>query len=115
MPMIDAFIPEGALKPEAEARLLTDITDILLRHEEDIEPANELAQAVSVVFLHRPIVYVAGARASSPRYRFIASVPEGQYNGDEVMHSLVREVTEALSRAEGVTLEEVSPRVWVFP
>lgn len=115
MPMIDAFIPEGALEPEAEARLMKEITEILLRHEEDIDPANELAQAVSVCFLHRPTVYVAGAPAKTPRYRFITSVPEGQYNGDAMMQSLVRGVTEAVARAEGGAFEEVSPRVWVFP
>ena len=32
MPMIDALIPEGALKPEAEARLLKELTDILITH-----------------------------------------------------------------------------------
>jgi hypothetical protein len=31
------------------------------------------------------------------------------------MQSLVREVIEAVARAEGGTFEEVSPRVWVFP
>jgi phenylpyruvate tautomerase PptA (4-oxalocrotonate tautomerase family) len=33
MPMIDVTIPEGALKPEAEKRLLKELTDILIRAE----------------------------------------------------------------------------------
>lgn len=79
MPMIDALIPEGALKPEAEARLLKELTDILITHE-GFEPGNKVAQSVSVVFLHRPAaVFVAGTRSASPRYRIIPSVPEGQY------------------------------------
>ena len=68
MPMIDAFIPEGALKPEAEERLLKELTDILVTHE-GFDPANQVAQSVSVVFLHRPAaVFVAGKRSASPRY-----------------------------------------------
>ena len=31
MPMLDAFIPEGALSAEAEHKLLSQLTDILLR------------------------------------------------------------------------------------
>jgi phenylpyruvate tautomerase PptA (4-oxalocrotonate tautomerase family) len=113
--MIDAFIPQGALEPEAEARLIKEVTEILLRHEKDIDPANERVQAVSVLFLHRPQVYAAGVPVHRTRYRFIPSVPEGQYENDEVLASLVKEVTEAVVRAEGGTFEDVAPRVWVFP
>jgi phenylpyruvate tautomerase PptA (4-oxalocrotonate tautomerase family) len=113
MPMIDAFIPEGALSPDAEARLIKEITDTLLGYE-GIDPSNQRAQAVSVVFLHRPEVYVAGAAAETPRYRFIASVPEGQYD-DEARAGVVRDMTAAVARAEGRPVEEVAPRVWVFP
>ena len=65
MPMIDATIPEGALKPEAEARLIKELTDILIAHE-GFDVGNQNAQSVSVVFLHRPAaVYVAGSRSPS--------------------------------------------------
>jgi len=40
MPMIDAFIPDGALEPEAEERLLNEITETLLTLE-GFEPTNE--------------------------------------------------------------------------
>lgn len=114
MPMIDATIPEGALTPDAEARLLQEMTDILLRAE-GFDPGNRLAQSVSVVFLHRPAaVFVGGAPATSPRYRITPSVPEGQYT-DEARGTLVKEVTEAVVRAEGGTFEDVAPRVWIFP
>src|SRR5215813_10973487 len=33
MPMLDAYIPEGALSPNAERELLAKITDVLLEHE----------------------------------------------------------------------------------
>ncbi|HZE52503.1 MAG TPA: hypothetical protein VE111_04405 [Bradyrhizobium sp.] len=110
MPMIDALIPEGALKPEAEARLLKELTDILITHE-GFEPGNKVAQSVSVVFLHRPAaVFVGGTRSASPRYRIIPTVPEGQYN-DASRKALVRDVTEAVVRADGGKYEDVAPRV----
>jgi phenylpyruvate tautomerase PptA (4-oxalocrotonate tautomerase family) len=113
--MIDATIPEGALAPEAEARLMKEMTDILIRAEGFDPQTNEVAQSVSVAFLHRPAaVYVAGAPAKAPRYRIIPSVPEGKYS-EEAIKSLVRELTEAFARAEGGKLEDVAPRVWIFP
>ena len=113
MPMIDAFIPEGALESKAETRLFKEITDILLRLE-GLDPANQKARDVTVIFLHRPSVLVAGSPTEMPRYRFIVSVPEGQYD-DESRKAVVKEVTDAVARAEGGTFDEVGPRVWVFP
>lgn len=113
MPMLDACIPEGALMPEAEAQMLSEMTDLLMRHE-GIDPANEKARAVSLVFLHRPVVYVGGAPATAPRYRFVASVMEGMYD-DERRSAVVHDLTAAVARAEGAPLAEVAPRVWVFP
>src|SRR5215470_17550415 len=114
MPMIDATIPKGALKPETEKKLLKELTDILLKHE-GFDPGNKNAQSVSVVFLHRPeAVFVAGAPAQSPRYRIVPTVPEGQYT-QEARKSLVKEVTDAVVRAEGGMFDDVAPRVWVFP
>jgi phenylpyruvate tautomerase PptA (4-oxalocrotonate tautomerase family) len=114
MPMIDATIPEGALTPAAEARLLRELTDILITHE-GFDPASKVAQAVSVVFLHRPAaVFVGGQACESPRYRIVPTVPEGQYT-DASRQALVKDVTNAVVRAEGGSFEDVAPRVWVFP
>jgi phenylpyruvate tautomerase PptA (4-oxalocrotonate tautomerase family) len=113
VPMIDAFIPAGALKPEAEERLMKEITDTLIRLE-GLDPSSERVQAVSVIFLHRPTIFVAGTLAGETRYRFIPSVPEGQYD-DETRALIVREITAAVARAEGISFDAVSPRVWVFP
>lgn len=115
MPMIDATIPEGALAPEAEARLIKEMTDILIKAEGFDPVSNKVAQSVSVAFLHRPAaIYVGGALASEPRYRVIPSVPEGKYS-DEAVRTLVSEITQAFARAEGRPYEEVAPRVWIFP
>jgi len=114
MPMINATIPEGALTAEAEALLLRELTDILIGHE-GFDPANKVAQSVSVVFLHRPAaVFVGGQRSASPRYRIVPSVPEGQYT-DASCKALVKDVTDAVVRAEGGSYEDIAPRVWVFP
>jgi phenylpyruvate tautomerase PptA (4-oxalocrotonate tautomerase family) len=115
MPMIDVIVPEGALEPDAEAGLMKEMTDILIRAEGFDPETNQVAQSVSVVFLHRPVaVYVAGAPATKPRYRIIPSVPEGKYS-DEAVGSLVWQLTEAFARAEGGKFEDVAPRVWIFP
>lgn len=114
MPMIDALIPADALTPDAEKRLLKELTDILIRAE-GYDPGNPIAQRVSVLNLHRPAaVFVGGVASSQPRYRVIPAAPEGQYT-DESRAALVREITEAFARAESTSFEDVAPRVWVFP
>ena len=96
MPMLDAYIPEGALTAEAEDRLLAELTDLLITHE-GADPTNPLVRSIAWVFLHRPAaVYAAGAREVEPHYRFIASVPEGQFD------------------AEAGAYERDPMRVWVF-
>jgi len=113
MPMIDAFIPKDALTPDAEQRLLQDLTEILIRLE-GFEPASQRPREATWVFVHRADVFVAGVRPLRPRYRFIASIPEGQVD-DATRAAVVEQVTAAVARAEGGTVEEVSKRVWVFP
>ncbi|MBF6025444.1 tautomerase family protein [Lysobacter niastensis] len=114
MPMIDAFIPEHALTPDAEARLLKELTDILIRAE-GYDPGSSNAQRISVLHLHRPAaVFVGGEPSKLPRYRIIPFAPEGQYT-DESRATVVREITEAVARAENTPFDEIAPRVWVFP
>jgi phenylpyruvate tautomerase PptA (4-oxalocrotonate tautomerase family) len=111
--MLDAFIPEGALTPEAEQSLLRELTDILLRNE-GADPADPMARSIAWVFLHRPAaVFVAGDPATEPRYRIIASVPEGQFD-DERRRSMVKEVTDAVLAAELGARQPDPMRVWVF-
>ncbi len=115
MPQLDVTIPAGALAPEAEQALLAELTDILLVHE-GADPANARARAIAWVWLHRPeAVFVGGEPAAAPRYRVVASVPEGQFD-DGRRAAMVEAVTAAVLRAEG--LAEPGPRdlarVWVF-
>ena len=111
--MIDLCIPEGALEPDAEARLLDELSATLIRLE-GFDPADERARAVTWIFLHRPSVFVAGRAADKPRYRVVAFLPEGQ-SDDAVRDAVVLEVTQAIARAEGTPVTDVGARVWVFP
>lgn len=113
MPMLDAYIPAGALSAEAEQRLLADLTDLLIVNE-GADPTNPQVRSIAWLFVHRPeTVYVAGAPASAPHYRFIASVPEGQYEPDR-RQAMVHDITEAVLDAEQGAYERDPGRVWVF-
>ncbi|MFF2141735.1 hypothetical protein [Kitasatospora sp. NPDC058190] len=114
MPMLDVYIPDGALQPDAEAELLDRITGILIRHE-GFDPTDPAVRSVSWVFLHRPAaVYVGGRPADAPRYRVVPSVPEGQF-AEKVRAAVVADVTEAILDAEGGAWPRDPGRVWVFP
>ena len=113
MPMLDAYIPEGALSPEAEEALMARLTDVLLEHE-GADPTNEVARSIAWVFLHRPQVFVAGERAELPRYKIVPSVPQGQFD-DERRAAMVAAVTEAVLDAEPEGRDRDPMRVWVFP
>jgi phenylpyruvate tautomerase PptA (4-oxalocrotonate tautomerase family) len=113
MPMLDAYIPEGALSAEAERTLLARMTDLLIEHE-GADPTNETVRSIAWIFLHRPAdVYVAGAPANAPRYRFVASVPEGQFD-DERRQAITAALTEAVLDAEEGARPRDPMRVWVF-
>ncbi|MET8331676.1 hypothetical protein [Streptomyces sp. NPDC005181] len=114
MPMLDVYIPEGALEAEAEAALLNRITEILIGYE-GFDPADPGTRAISWAFLHRPAaLYVGGDPADAPRYRVIASVPEGQLDR-QAREAVVAEVTEAVLDAENGMWPRDPRRVWVFP
>jgi phenylpyruvate tautomerase PptA (4-oxalocrotonate tautomerase family) len=111
--MLDAYIPEGALSSAAEERLLATLTDLLIVNE-GADPANAQVRSIAWLFVHRPAdVYVAGSRATAPRYRFIASVPEGQYDAER-RQAMVGDITEAVLDAENGAYERDPGRVWVF-
>jgi len=115
MPMLDAYIPEGALELEAEAKLMNTLTDTLLRWE-GADPDDERARSIGWVFLHRPTtVFVGGKPADpkEPRYRIVASVPEGQLDNDR-RAGMVAEITENVLDAEPDERARDPSRVWVF-
>jgi phenylpyruvate tautomerase PptA (4-oxalocrotonate tautomerase family) len=114
MPMLDVYIPEGALPAAAEQELLAKLTDILLVHE-GADPTDPFARSIAWVFLHRPAqVFVVGAPADAPRYKIVPTVPEGQFD-DERRSAMVAAVTEAVLDAEDGAHPRDPMRVWVFP
>jgi phenylpyruvate tautomerase PptA (4-oxalocrotonate tautomerase family) len=114
MPLLEAYIPQGALEPDAEDALLARLTDVLLEHE-GADPSNPQARALAWVYLFRPeALFVAGERATLPRYRGVVSVPEGQFD-DERRQAMVAAVTEAVLDAEPEGRDRDPMRVWVFP
>lgn len=113
MPMLDAYIPQGALSADAESRLMAQLTDILLQWE-GADPTNAFARSIAWVFLNRPeTVYVAGQPSDLPVYRIVASVPEGQLD-DEHRAGMVKAVTDAVLGAEPADRPRDPLRVWVF-
>jgi phenylpyruvate tautomerase PptA (4-oxalocrotonate tautomerase family) len=113
MPMLEAHIPEGALSPEAEHRLFATLTDLLIRHE-GADPNNPAVRQLAWVFLLRPAaVFVAGAPASPPRYKFVTAVPEGQFTRER-REAMVKSITDAVLDAEGGAHPRDGRRIWVF-
>ena len=113
MPLLDAYIPAGALSPDAERDLMAKLTDLLIQNE-GADPTNETVRSIAWVFVHRPeTVYVAGKPAEAPRYRFVTSVPEGQFNPDR-RQAMVTDITDAVLDAEQGAHERDPMRVWVF-
>jgi phenylpyruvate tautomerase PptA (4-oxalocrotonate tautomerase family) len=113
MPMLDAYIPAGALSATAEEDLLAKLTDILIVNE-GADPTNPQVRSIAWLFVHRPeAVWVAGAPAGAPRYRFVASVPEGQYDAER-REAMAHAITEAVLDAENGAHERDPSRVWVF-
>ena len=53
MPMLDAYIPQGALRPEAEQQLLAQLTDALIINE-GADPTNPQVRSIAWLFVHRP-------------------------------------------------------------
>ena len=115
MPMIDVTLPEGALTAEQRDSLAEQLTSSLLKWEGAAEiPFSR--QITLVYFDERPedSIYVAGERATEPRYRLLVTIPEGSITDDERKAGLVDELTKLVMDAEGSTGDEASFRVWVF-
>ncbi|HEY4997122.1 MAG TPA: tautomerase family protein [Solirubrobacteraceae bacterium] len=111
--MLDAHIPAGALSETAEQKLLAELTDILIVNE-GADPTNPQVRSIAWLFVHRPeSVYVAGSPAEAPRYRFVASVPEGQYDAER-RQAMAESITAAVLDAEDGRYERDPSRVWVF-
>lgn len=123
MPMCDAYIPTGALDPEAEKKLIARVTDILVEHEmrrfvDLMEPgtvkaSHERASSIAWVFVHRTETYVAGAPIDAPVYKFLVTIPQGMID-DVFIPAMNRDVFAALTEAEGGKHPHLAQRLWTF-
>lgn len=113
MPMLDVYIPEGALPAETEKQLLSELAEILIKHE-GADPTDPVARSLAKVWLHRPAAMLhAGKEPSAPHYKVIASVPEGQLD-EERAATAFADITNAIMAAEGGRYDQDSLRIWVI-
>lgn len=124
MPMIDAYIPAGALDDDAERSLFEHVTDMVVRHEirrtldvvddpATVEASISRAKSIAWLFVHRTETYVAGSPSAMPYYKFHVRVPESQ-NDDVFRKASVEDITAAVADAEGGKWPHPEFRVWVF-
>jgi phenylpyruvate tautomerase PptA (4-oxalocrotonate tautomerase family) len=112
MPLLHAYIPDGALSPGAERELVAKVTDVLLEHE-GVDPANEKADSSPGSSSTARRYTWPARRAKSPRYLFVCQVPEGQYN-DERRAAVTAAMTQAVADAEDGAWPHPESRVCVF-
>ena len=123
MPCCDAYIPRGALTPEAERKLVARVTEVLVDHEmrrildlmhepAEIDAMRRRAQSIAWTFVHRTDTYVNGAAPDAPHYRFVASIPEGQID-ERFAPAINRDILEAVIAAEAGKWPHPERRLWV--
>jgi phenylpyruvate tautomerase PptA (4-oxalocrotonate tautomerase family) len=109
MPMIDLYMSEGALDPDARDEAVEKLTNALLRHEGASED-NAYVRAMAWVLVHElpwEAMNVGGRAAGRALYRVLVRVPAGTLLqgpgpfGAAARRNLVREVAEILLAAEG--------------
>jgi phenylpyruvate tautomerase PptA (4-oxalocrotonate tautomerase family) len=115
VPLIDVTLPENALSDEQKGALGERLTSTILKWEGAAEiPFSR--QITLVYFDERPAgsIYVAGEKATEPRYRVLVTIPEGSIKDDERKAGLVEEITRDVLAVDGAEGEEAAFRVWVF-
>jgi phenylpyruvate tautomerase PptA (4-oxalocrotonate tautomerase family) len=117
VPLIELFIPEGALEPDTRDRLVEDLTTTLLRWEG--APDNEVSRSISWGYVTEVAAgrqYVGGRplNGGEPRYRLKITVPAGALD-DRRKAGLVEDATKLILAAEGGPDNEAAAfRVWVM-
>jgi phenylpyruvate tautomerase PptA (4-oxalocrotonate tautomerase family) len=113
MPMIDVTYPEGALTPDARAKLVEDLTTSLLRAER--APDTDFFRSVTWVYVHElpdGAVNASGQPVTEPSFRVEVTTPEGALS-DRRRAEMVESGTAAVLEAAGLGAED-SMRVWVL-
>ena len=112
MPLIDVIYPEGALAPEAQARLRDELWSLALRWEGSEN--NALSASIAWVYLdERPTrrIGVGGREISQSVYRLNVRVMSGFMDQDRI-DGLIAELTETVLEIDGSQGDGSSPRVF---
>ena len=112
MPMIDLVYPAGALSESAKSELLRTLWRTCLQWE--ALPETPATASIAWVYLdERPPAHVSvgGAQPPRPVYRAQVSVMAGFMEQTRI-DGLVREVTEAILKADGGGSDGAGPRVF---
>jgi phenylpyruvate tautomerase PptA (4-oxalocrotonate tautomerase family) len=113
MPMMDLTYPAGALTPEARAKLVDELTTVLLRAER--APDAQFFRDITWVYLHElpeGAVLAAGKPVAQPTFRLAVTVPDGALS-ERRKEELVREATARVMNAAGLEAADAL-RVWVL-
>jgi phenylpyruvate tautomerase PptA (4-oxalocrotonate tautomerase family) len=114
MPLMDVIHPEGSFSTEAREKLLSSLWALCLRWEG--VPETAASAAIAWVYLDerpRDAMSVGGQPLTQNIYRVHVRVMAG-FLDQERTDGMVREVTEAIERADGGDGEGSGPRVYVI-
>ncbi len=121
MPMIDLYHQEGSFTPQAQAKLVNELTALLLEMEGAID--NIRSRAISWCFLHtmpKGAINTGGRPSPYFKYKVIFTVPEGTRGLHGPMSAprraeMFERATRLILAAEGVEdTPENQFRVWCF-
>lgn len=113
MPIFEISYPEGALEPDARAKLMEDLTTALLRAER--APDTDFFRSVTWGYVYEQpadSVLAAGRPVQKPTFKIDVTTPEGALS-DRRREEFVVEATRLVREAAGIS-EEDALRVFVL-
>jgi phenylpyruvate tautomerase PptA (4-oxalocrotonate tautomerase family) len=113
VPVFDLTYPQGALAPEARAKLLDELTTAILRAER--APNNDFFRGVTWGYVHElpsELVVAAGRPVEKPTFKVDLTTPQGALS-DRRREEFVVEATRLVREAAGIP-EEEALRVFVM-
>ena len=115
MPLIDIYIPSGALNQEQQDELANALLQSLMHCDHAI--GNPRAQSINWVYVHEhpaEKLYVAGQARAKPHYRIEVTVMEGMMS-QEVKELVARDMTQSVLQVEGTADNPMNAsRIWVL-
>ena len=113
MPIFEVTYPEGALDDAARAKLVEDLTTVLLRAER--APDTDFFRNITWSYVHElpeGTVSAGGRPVTEPTFRIDVTTPEGALS-DRRRAELVAEATRVVREVAGIA-EDDSLRIWIL-